>query len=223
MSLPYDVAAVFAHFMDGAPPLLLMAVLYPIVGMSVVLLHELGHALAAHSLLGTPVRVTVGRHARFASLQLGKVELELNAVGTLRGPSGTAQFDDSAARARDIVWIALAGPAASLAGTALTAVLAGAAPPDGILHAAAWTATSAGVVAVLLNLVPMQSVEPSGARMRSDGRLALDALRIWRTAMPPAPRRARAEPGPVRTRLQPVYATILAVAALVAVVAQLTG
>jgi hypothetical protein len=192
----YDLAAAFAHFMNGAPPLLLLVVLYPIVGMPIVLLHELGHALAAHRLLGTPVRVTVGRRARFAGLQLGKVELELNAVGSLSGPSGTAQFDDSAARARDIVWIALAGPAASLAGTVLTAVVLGATQRDGILHAAVWTATSAGVVAVLLNLVPMQTVEPSGARLRSDGRLALDALRIWRTAVPRAPRRPRAEPGP---------------------------
>jgi hypothetical protein len=126
----------------------------------------------------------------------GKVGLERNAVCSLSGPSGTAEFDDSAARARDIVWIALAGPAASLAGTVLTAVVLGATQRDGILHAATWTATSAGVVAVLLNLVPMQTVEPSGARLRSDGRLALDALRVWRTALPRAPRRPRAEPGP---------------------------
>jgi len=157
-----------------------------------VLLHELGHALAAHSLLGTPVRVTVGRHARFAGLQLERVELERSAVG---GPSSTAQFDDCAARARAIVWIALAGPAASLAGTVLTAAVLGAAQADGIVHAAAWTATSAGIVALLFNVVPAQSVQPSGERQRSDGRLALDALRITREQAVPAPP-SGCRPGP---------------------------
>jgi Zn-dependent protease len=183
MPFLYDVAAAFAHFTDGAPPLALLVVLCPIAGMAVVLLHELGHALVAHRLLGTPVRVTVGRHARFAGLQLGKVEHERNAVGRL---SGTTQLEDSAARARDVVWIALAGPAASLAGTVLTATVLAAAQPDGIVHAAAWTATSAGIVALLFNLIPAQSAEPSGALLRSDGRLALDALRITREMAVPA-------------------------------------
>lgn len=184
MPLLDDVATAFAHFMSGAPPLALLVVLCPVAGMAVVLVHELGHALMAHSLLGTPVRVTVGRHARFAGMQLGKVELERNAAGRLSGPGGAAQL---AARARDVVWIALAGPAASLAGTLLTAAVLATTQPGGIVHAAAWTATCAGVVAVLFNLIPAQSVEPTGARLRSDGRLALDALRVTREQAGPAP------------------------------------
>jgi hypothetical protein len=190
--LLHDLAAAFARFMDGAPPLALLAVLCPIAGIAVVLLHELGHALVAHVLLGTPVRVTVGRRARFAGLQLEKVELDRHAAG---GASSAARLDDCAARARAVVWIALAGPAASLAGTMLTAAALGAAQRGGIVHAAAWTATSAGIVALLFNLIPAQSVQPSGERQRSDGRLALDALRIIREQAIPAPP-SGCRPGP---------------------------
>ena len=46
----------------------------------VTLLHELGHALAARRLLGTPVSVTVGSVGRLADFELGQISVSLSAL-----------------------------------------------------------------------------------------------------------------------------------------------
>jgi len=56
--------------------------------------------------------------------------------------------------ARDVLLIAVSGPAASLLGTVLSAWALSAAAPSGVLHGLLWAATAAGVVGVL-NLVPL--------------------------------------------------------------------
>lgn len=73
----------------------------------------------------------------------------------------------------------MAGPAVSLAGTVATA-LALSAVPSGVLHDVLWVATGTGAVCVL-NLVPLTIEQRRGGPVwRTDGRLALDALRVMR-------------------------------------------
>jgi hypothetical protein len=89
-------------------------------------------------------------------------------------------FDASRATIRDVLLIALAGPAASLAGTVISAWALSAASPPGVVHDLLWAATLTGVFGVL-NLVPLRLQEGrTGPTFRSDGRLALDALRLAR-------------------------------------------
>jgi hypothetical protein len=93
---------------------------------------------------------------------------------------GVAEFDATDATARDVLLIALAGPAASLVGTMLTAWALSACSPSGVLHDLLWAATLGGAFAVL-NLVPITFQEQrDGPPVRTDGRLALDALRVAR-------------------------------------------
>ena len=65
----------------------------------------------------------MGNVGRIAQLKLGQITASINAVGSMGGASGVASFDASEAGPRDVLWIAVAGPLASLAGGVLTAVL----------------------------------------------------------------------------------------------------
>jgi hypothetical protein len=79
-----------------------------------------------------------------------------------------------------VLLIALAGPAASLAGAILTGYAFTVTAPDGVLHDLLWMATFGGVFGVL-NLIPFTFQERRhGPSIRTDGRLALDALRVAR-------------------------------------------
>ena len=82
-----------------------------------------------------------------------------------------------------VVWIALAGPAASLCGLCVTASLFSTAAGAGVVHGLLWAATLTGVGAVVLNLVPFELRDRDGlTTFRSDGRVLLDALRALRLA-----------------------------------------
>jgi hypothetical protein len=226
VDLLYAIASALMDFMNSAPPVLLWLVLIPVVGAPLTLLHELGHALAALRLLGDRVDVVIGTHGRVARVRLGRIALAVNAWAPLAGVAGTASFDDSAARARDVLWIALAGPAVSLAGTVLTAVALGATDRGGLAHHVLWTATALGASAGVLNLIPMSADGPMSDGLRSDGRLALDALRAMRMAPPRRERRRGGgpiAPGSRRARLQPVYVGFMIGAVVFAVGLQLTG
>jgi hypothetical protein len=79
-----------------------------------------------------------------------------------------------------VLLIAIAGPAASLVGVVLTARGLSACAPAGVVHDLLWAATLGGVFGVL-NLVPLSFQERrDGPAFRSDGRVALDALRVGR-------------------------------------------
>ena len=79
-----------------------------------------------------------------------------------------------------MLWIALAGPAASLVGVVLSGALLGAVDSGGVLHGLLWAATAVGIICVL-NLIPFELQDrKDGPVMRSDGWLALDALRVLR-------------------------------------------
>jgi hypothetical protein len=176
----YDLAAAFVRFMDSSPGLPLSLLYLAAAGVPVVLLHELGHAVAARRLLGGEVKVAVGTAGKLADLRLGQLALSVNAVSHPGSAAGVAEFDASRATARDVLLIAVAGPVASLAGTALTAWALSAVPGPGVVFNMLWAATAAGAACVL-NLVPLTLQERrGGAWLRTDGRVALDALRVAR-------------------------------------------
>jgi membrane-associated protease RseP (regulator of RpoE activity) len=176
----YEIADAVVRFMDSSPgfPAALLYIL--VAAVPVTLLHELGHAVVARRLLGDEVQVSVGTAGRLAELRLGGVVVSLNALTQPGSIAGAAEFDGERATARDVLLITLAGPAASLIGVvgsawALSAVAAG-----DVAHALLWAATLGGFFGVL-NLVPLTFTEGrEGPPVRTDGRLALDAMRVVR-------------------------------------------
>jgi hypothetical protein len=179
MGLLYSLAESILLFMDSGPGLPMTLLCLVIAGIPVTLLHELGHAIAAHRLLGSEVEVSIGTVGKVAEMRLGEVAVSVHALSDPSRIGGSAEFDASRATARDVLLIALAGPAASLIGTFGTAWLLGQTSP-GVLHDILWTATLAGAFAVL-NLIPIRLQERrNGPVVRTDGRLALDALRVAR-------------------------------------------
>jgi hypothetical protein len=176
----YNIADAIVRFMDSSPAFPIGLLYLAVAAVPVTLVHELGHALAARRLIDGDVQVSVGSAGKLAEIQLGKVALAVNALSHPAGAAGVAEFDASRATARDVLLIALAGPAASLAGAVLTAWALSAASPSGLLHDLLWAATLGGVFGVL-NLVPLSFHERrDGPAVRTDGRLALDALRVAR-------------------------------------------
>jgi hypothetical protein len=173
----YDLAYVVFDFMNSGPGLLAMLIYSALVAIPVVLLHELGHAIAARRLVGGEVEITVGTAGKLANIRLGEVVMSINAVAHPGRPDGVARFDASRARFLDIILIALAGPAASLVGTIVTALLLSAASPDGVVHDLLWVATALGVVGVL-NIVPITFRNRDGTTLRTDGRVVLDVVRV---------------------------------------------
>jgi hypothetical protein len=181
MDLLYRLAAMCVDFMNATPGLFPLALGFVLAPIPVVALHELGHALAARRLLGGDVEVSVGNAGKLAELRLGQIVMSVNALTRPDRFSGEAVFDASRATARDVLLIALAGPAASLAGFLVTALAFSAAAPHGIVHNALWSLTFCGLYGVA-NLVPLTLRERRGGpATRTDGRLALDAARVLRS------------------------------------------
>lgn len=176
MGLVYDLADAVARFMTASPGIPLVFLYVAIASGPVVLIHELGHAIAARVLVDADVELSVGSTGRIAELRLGRITARINAL-SLRGSPGEVTFGDARATAQDVLLVALAGPLASLGGTVVCALLLSAAPNSGIVHDLLWSAVACGVVGVVLNLLPLTLQNSSGA-MRSDGRVALDALRL---------------------------------------------
>jgi membrane-associated protease RseP (regulator of RpoE activity) len=176
----YDLAAGFESFMNSGPGFPVSLLYLAVAGIPVVLLHELGHAIAARRLLGGEVKVSVGTAGELAELRLGQLAVTINALSHPGSPSGMAEFEASRATARDILLIALAGPVASLAGTVLTGWALSAVTGPGVVSDLLRAATMVGAFCVL-NLVPLTlEGRGGGTWLRTDGRLALDALRVAR-------------------------------------------
>jgi hypothetical protein len=151
-----------------------------VAAVPVVALHELGHAVVAVRRLGADVEVTVGNAVELARVRMGRIEASLNAVAHPGYAAGSASFDSSHATARDVLWIALAGPLASLVGWVTTASLLSLTASSGVLHDLLWSMTMAGAFAVVLSLLPLSPEESDGTKVWTDGRLALDAVGVLR-------------------------------------------
>jgi hypothetical protein len=176
-ALLYDVAATVDYFMLSGPGIP-VAVVYIFLGaIPVTLVHELGHAFAARRLLDTSVDIGIGSFGEFARVQLGEISMRVNALASPLRAAGSAEFDASDAYARDVLLIALAGPAASAIGTVVAIAALAVAPADGVIHDFVW-ATVLGSVFGVLNLIPFKYQDrANGPVHQSDGWLALHAAR----------------------------------------------
>jgi hypothetical protein len=180
VELLYDAAQAITGFMDSSPPLPVALLCLAIAAIPVTLVHELGHAMAGRLLLGSDVEVRVGHAGKMAELRLGQVAATVHVLSQPGRLGGATTFDDSRARVQDVLWVAVAGPLASLAGLVLAAILLSTAPTTGLLHDLLWAAVLGGAFGVL-NLVPFAFQERrDGPPLRTDGRLALDALKVAR-------------------------------------------
>jgi hypothetical protein len=180
VDLLYGIADAIYSFMESGPPMP-AAFLYIAVGsVPVTLLHELGHAIAARRLLGSEVEVSVGNAGKIAQVRLGQIDATINVVSQPGRAAGVATFDASRATAEQVLWIALAGPLASLAGVVLATALLSVAPETDIAQGLLWAAVLVGVVGTL-NIIPLEFEERrDGPAVQTDGRVALDALKVSR-------------------------------------------
>jgi hypothetical protein len=122
---------------------------------------------AASSSISRNVRLGFGTRTRI------RLQLCLEA----QAPRAIDLLDEAISECRQRV-IALAGPAASLLGCGLTGWALSASQSTGIVHGLLWGATAAGAVCVL-NIIPFEFQEHRrGPRLRSDGLVALRAVRI---------------------------------------------
>ena len=110
----YTLADSIYAFMQSGPSFPLDLLCIVLAGIPVTLIHELGHARAARRLLGGEVEVSVGSAGRLAQVRLAGITASVKALPHPGRAAGYTSFDDSRARAGDVVWIALAGPLASL-------------------------------------------------------------------------------------------------------------
>jgi hypothetical protein len=180
VDLLYGIADAINRFAESAPPFPVVFLYIAVGAVPVALLHELGHALAARWLLGSEVEVSVGSAGKVAQVRLGQIDATINVLSHPGRAVGVASFDASRATAEQVLWIALAGPFASLAGVALTAVLLAIAPGTAIVHGFLW-ATFLGGVFGTLNIVPFEFEERrDGPAVQTDGRVALQALKVAR-------------------------------------------
>jgi hypothetical protein len=172
----YGPAAAVSDYLDTGPGLPVALACLAIVAIPATLLHELGHALAALALLDTPVGVAVGSFGKVAEVRLGQIAAAGAPVGAVR----PATFDAGRAEARDILWIAVAGPAMSLIAMLASIAALSLAPAHGVAHDLFWAAAIVNAIGVA-HLLPVKLRDrPDGATLLTDGRLALDAARTLR-------------------------------------------
>jgi hypothetical protein len=157
-----------------------------VAAVPVALLHQLGHAMVAARRAGGPVGVSLGSTRHLLRSQLRRVRLTASLLAPSAPAGGPGSFDAARASASDLALIALGGPIASLAGFAAAACGLASSAGHGSLHDLLWAVTVVGFVAVL-SVLPLELKErTSGAHLRTDGRVALEAMRAKRSLGPPA-------------------------------------
>jgi hypothetical protein len=171
----YEVASRFADFMNNGPGLIWTVVLSALLAPPITLFHELGHALAARWRLPGSVLVNVGHGKTRWEFAVGGVDFRVGPVMPFEVPAGFCQYDAIGIGARDEAAIALAGPAATLAGLAVTVALLG--HVGGTLHTIMWVAAMTQAFALAICLAPIALTDRHGRPWQTDGRLALEALR----------------------------------------------
>ena len=153
-----------------------------------ILLHQLGHALVSFRRLGGPVNLSPGVTSTLVSIRIRRLRLHVSALSHAAEPASPASLAAVRASARDVMLVAVAGPAASLVCSALAACALSLTPGTGPAHDFLWASAATGLLGVL-TVVPLVFQErPGGPRLRTDGRLVLDAVRAVRQLPAEAPR-----------------------------------
>jgi Zn-dependent protease len=158
--------------------LLLMSVVMVAVGSPVmVVLHELGHALAARRRgLHVPV-VRLGK-TPLLDLELAAVRFELGWWLWMRWREPVRPGTDAlGSDPDDVLHVALAGPAVSLGIGLIAQALTTVTPSGGDLNTLLQLIALSGIGATVWSLIPR-----TGSRGDSDGRRALDAISRRRSA-----------------------------------------
>lgn len=172
----------------------------------VMMLHEFGHALVASRRLGVPIHASLGGTGTFLSIRLGRLTLTVNALTHPAESPEPAAVAEARSSARDLILVALGGSAASLLACAVAACGLLLGPGSGALHDLLWAAAAMGLLGALPMLPLVFQERPGGPRLRTDGRLALEAARIGRrlrVSPPPAlapPEPPQTTPATARTR-----------------------
>jgi hypothetical protein len=176
----------FITFTDGGPPSIwILVAMYLLTMPCLALVHELGHAAAALALRPGAVVVAIGRPPHLLHLILGRMTILFDPWIGLWGAQAECAHQRAETRKQDAL-IAAAGPAASLLACIVTRSMLVRLEP-GLLHDALAVIT-VYLLSGVFNLIPI-SFTRHGTRVRSDGRIIVDAL-LQRTALASeAPRR----------------------------------
>lgn len=185
MGIVYGLLTLLAGFMESGPWTIPGLVLIAVMGLPNVVVHELGHAVAARRLLRCPVAVVVGAGPTLFNLRLGAISMQIN-LRPSRGFAMPIQPSNKNVRLGHLVTVILAGPVASLAYGIVAAVLLGRTAPGSAAHAVLWTMAFLGVYTGLSNLIPFQLEDRLGGRHRSDGALVRRLLHVRATGRLPS-------------------------------------
>jgi hypothetical protein len=176
-----SVVNAFADAMNGGPGFPWWIGWIVLVGLLVTVIHEGGHLLAALWTGQEQVAVQIGSWGQLIEQKLGAVRLDVNVLSVPWRTRGEVSFDAALTTAHQMLIIALAGPVASLAGAAGTAWIAASTSASAASEFFAM-ATVTGVLAAILNLIPMRLHEGTrrrpGAPIETDGRHVLHALQV---------------------------------------------
>ena len=167
----------FVQFMDSLPSIPVFLAIVVLVEPVLVLLHELGHGVAAASRLPGPVTVRVGGERPLLAASTGRIRLRLHPIVLPWRFDGQCVYDASSQTRTDAIVIALAGPAVSFA-SGLVAWLSmhavsAASPLHTVLQVTMFLALGTGV----LCLVPLTLHDGQNVQLRTDGALVVAALR----------------------------------------------
>jgi hypothetical protein len=175
------VLTALADAMNGGPGFPWWIAWIALISLVVTAIHESGHLVAALWTGQEHVALRIGSFGGLIDQRLGALRADVALVGVPWRSSGDVSFDAAQTTARQMLVIALAGPAASLAGAGGTAWISASTRSSSVSEFFAM-ATVAGVFAGLLNLIPMTLTQGTrrnpGARVATDGRHARDALRV---------------------------------------------
>ena len=186
----YEAAEWFHDFIGRSSPAdLVLLALLSVVGLpATILVHELGHALAARA-RGLRVRKLVVGDTADVVVTAPGFRLQL---GRFRGHGDVGGYvEHEAAGPGDVLIVAAAGPLASFLGALATAALAAELWSHGMVSAVLWLYALLGAVSAVENLVP--SGRPGEPDSLSDGAWIAAAWHVLRDPSPPAHEHPNAE------------------------------
>jgi hypothetical protein len=173
---------------------LLAAVSIAIVPPALVLIHELGHAIAVR-LLGLPLESLVVGDSDDVIIRARGVILRFGRSLDQRAPGGFVTFDATRATARDIIVIALAGPMGNLVSVPVFVAAALFVGSGEAVTACLWLSAFSSVTIGVTSLIP--AGRPGTGDLLTDGRIAQLAWAELRGQTIECPVPAAGPPSPI--------------------------